>query len=581
MPMELRDYQHNAVQAIFDYYFDGKDGNPIISAATGAGKSLIIGEFIRRVMQQWPDQRIVMATHVADLVVQNYEKVLKQWPDAPVGIYNAKLGKRQPWSGIVCGSVQTMYKKGQALGFRAFLLIDECHLLTPEAQGMYMTLIAELKKINPYLKVIGFSATAYRQKGGSLIDQKNAIFTDIIVDISFGYLVRRGFLSGLISKSSLIQADMSNVKSLGGEFNMKQAEEALDRDELTKAAISEVETLANDRKFFMFFCAGICHCYHVLDELTMRGWEAYVITGDTPQTERTALLNKFRKSDKRIALINNAVLTTGTDLPNADCLIFLRGTQSMGLYVQICGRVSRPVYAQGFDLSSDKGRLAALAAGPKPNALVLDYAGNIERFGAVDLITMPRKKNGEIDGAAKPTSPPQKICPDCREPVKIQLMECPGCGYKFIREEREIKHDTAATNAAIMSSEIVPEKFHVFKVTYKVHVGNSGIPCLKVSYYDSFGLIASEYVCFSHTGFARAKAEEWCYARGITGDLPRDTDEANFMSENFKVPDAIWCKKSGKFMNITGYEFGAEPTVKSNGESMKEWAQSFKKLASQ
>ncbi len=513
MVMQLRDYQQEAVNAIFQYYEAGNAGNPIISAATGAGKSLIIGEFIKRVLQRYPGEKIIMGTHVADLISQNYQKIIAQWPEAPVGIYSAGLGKKQPWTAIVCGGVQSMYKKAHQLGFRAFLLVDECQLLSPHDDGMYMKLINELKKANPYLKVIGFSATPWRQKGGSLVEQENAIFTDIIYEISLGYLVKRGYLTSLISKSSLIQADLSSVKTIGGEYNAKQAEAALDRDELTKAAISEIEVLAVERKHFLFFCSGVNHAFHVRDELRARGWEADVITGETPQLERTQMLNKFRNSKTRYALVNNAVLTTGTDLPNVDCLIFLRGTKSASLYIQICGRGARPVYAAGYDLSTDAGRLAAIAAGAKPNCLVLDYAGNIERFGAVDLIEMPRarKKKGEDDEDSQPTSPPQKICPKCREPIFISTMEC-KCGYIFPAPEKP-KHDESASNAAIMSTEIQAQIHKISHVVYKVHMGPSGIPSLRVQYYDNFGFIACEYICFSHAGYARQKAESWARAR--------------------------------------------------------------------
>lgn len=552
--MKLRDYQVEAVDAIFKYYEDGNTGNPIVCVATGGGKSLIIAEFAKRVLQQYPKERIIMGTHVADLISQNYQKIITQWPDAPVGIYSAGIGMKQPWASIVCGGVQSMYKKAPQLGYRAFLIIDECQLLSPKDDGMYMTLIAELQKLNPHLKVIGFSATPWREKGGSLIDQENAIFTDIIHEVSFGYLVKRGYLAPLISKSSLIQADLSGVQKLGGEYNLKQAEAAFDRDELTRAALDEVEQLTCDRRHFLFFCSGVEHSHHVLLELRRRGWHADVITGETPQPERTAMLNKFKTSKTRYALVNNAVLTTGTDLPNADCLIFLRATQSTILYIQICGRLSRPIYAANYDLSTDAGRLAAIANGIKPNGLVLDYGTNIERFGAVDLIEMPRKKKpGALDALLKPTSPPQKICPSCREPIFIGTMEC-KCGYIFEAEEK-LNHNRAASNAAIMADEIKPEKYNIARIIYKKHTGASGTPTLRVQYYDHFGIITSEYVCFEHKGYARKKAEKWAFQRGLVCEYPKDIDEAVEMSGIFIAPKAIWTKKSGKYMEIVSYDF--------------------------
>jgi DNA repair protein RadD len=62
------------------------------------------------------------------------------------------------------------------------------------------------------------------------------------------------------------------------------------------------------------------------------------------------------------------VLTTGYDEPAIDAIAMLRPTKSAGLYVQMVGR--------GFRLHPSK-----------VNTLVLDFAGNVERFGPVDTIT--------------------------------------------------------------------------------------------------------------------------------------------------------------------------------------------------
>lgn len=532
--IELRDYQQEAVQSVFDYYISGKQGNPIIVAATGAGKSLIIGKLIQRIMTEYAGQRIIMCTHVKELIEQNYLKLVTFWPQAPVGIYSAGIGKKQPWCDIVCGGIQSMYKKAANLGKRSFIFIDECHLLTPEAEGMYMQLITELKKINPYLKVVGFTATDWRTKGGSLIDQKNAIFTDIIYEIGIRDLVNRGYLAPLISKSSLIQADFSNVKKIAGEFNLKQAEEVIDREELTQRALDEIERLAADRKFFLFFCQGVKHSIHIKEALQKRGWQVDVVTGETPKDARAKILSGFKGATKRRALVNNAVLTTGTDLPNVDCIVLLRGTMSSVLYIQMLGRGMR------------------LFPGKK-NCLVLDYAGNIDRFGAVDLIKRPRGDHTKADKKENNIAP-QKICDNCREPILIMYKECPSCGYIFPDNEN-IKHSHVATNAAIMTSEIKPERCDILDVIYKSHVGASGIPCLKVSYLDKWGVVANEYIMFSHLGAPRNRALKWAEKMGIIGDYPESTEQALSISDMFKKPTAIYIKKSGKNMEVVNYEF--------------------------
>src|SRR5690606_6516527 len=107
--------------------------------------------------------------------------------------------------------------------------------------------------------------------------------------------------------------------------------------------------------------------------------------------QRDELLADFKAGRIR-ALTNVNVLTTGFDTPGIDLIAFLRPTQSTGLYVQMAGRGTRPIYGEGFDLTTAEGRLAAIEAGPKRNALVLDFGGNVVRHGPIDAIVAPIQK---------------------------------------------------------------------------------------------------------------------------------------------------------------------------------------------
>ena len=61
--MQLRYYQEEAVQSVFDYFLSGKIGNPVIAAPTGVGKSATIAELIHRMFQSWPNQLFLMITN--------------------------------------------------------------------------------------------------------------------------------------------------------------------------------------------------------------------------------------------------------------------------------------------------------------------------------------------------------------------------------------------------------------------------------------------------------------------------------------------------------------------------------------
>jgi len=202
-------YQDEAEYSIFDYFQRGNKGNPVVAMPTGTGKSIVIANFIRRIFSNWPNQRIMMLTHVKELIEQNAEKLMSIWPTAPLGIYSAGLNSREMIMPIVFGGVQSVApairrtleeNDGRPshlrhFGWRDLLLIDECHLLSDKESSQYQYIISELRAINPNLKVIGFTATPYRMKMGLITD--NGIFTDICYDVtgveSFNRLIAEGF----------------------------------------------------------------------------------------------------------------------------------------------------------------------------------------------------------------------------------------------------------------------------------------------------------------------------------------------------------------------------------------------------
>lgn len=72
--MQLRPYQQKAIDALFAYFDHNKTGNPCLVLPTGAGKSHVVAAFCKKVVQTWPDQKILMLTHVKELIEQNAEK---------------------------------------------------------------------------------------------------------------------------------------------------------------------------------------------------------------------------------------------------------------------------------------------------------------------------------------------------------------------------------------------------------------------------------------------------------------------------------------------------------------------------
>lgn len=170
--MQLRNYQREAVDALHQYLAT-EDGNPLVVMPTASGKSFILAAFIQEMLDQSPGKRILILTHVKELIEQNYRELLNIWQWAPCGIYSAGLRRKETWAPIIFAGIQSIHDKAER--FRAFdyVLIDECHMVPRKSNTMYRSFLEAVKKRNPALKVIGLTATHYRLDSG--LDRKSVV----------------------------------------------------------------------------------------------------------------------------------------------------------------------------------------------------------------------------------------------------------------------------------------------------------------------------------------------------------------------------------------------------------------------
>ena len=125
----LRPYQESAVRSLFDWLFS-TDGNPLIVAPVGSGKSLMIAEFIKRVHDDYPRTKIIMLSHVKELLVQDAQEMMEQYPDADFGFYCAGLGEKKAHNDITFASIQSVWDKIDVFpAVPKIIIVDEAHLI--------------------------------------------------------------------------------------------------------------------------------------------------------------------------------------------------------------------------------------------------------------------------------------------------------------------------------------------------------------------------------------------------------------------------------------------------------------------
>ena len=539
------------------------DGNFVVHHNTG--KSLVLAQIAKDSVEKW-NGRVLILAHVKELLEQNADKIRKLCPELKIGIYSAGLRSRDTTEQVIVAGIQSVYNKACELDAFDLVIVDEAHLISSEGDGMYRTFLADMKVINPHVRVIGLTATPFRLKGGLICKPEN-ILNEICYEAGLKEMIQQGYLSPLISRAGRAEANLANLHIRGGEFISDEVAAAMDNDALVTSACREIVELTRDRKSVLIFTASVDHCKHVAEKIqAFSGKECAIVTGDTSPAERAEIIARFKgeliPADlfgtpkpplKFLANVN--VLTCGFDAPNTDCVVMLRPTNSPGLLIQCAGRGTR--------LSPETG---------KTNCLFLDYGGNILRHGPLDMIKVKEPGSGKGGDA------PAKKCPQCLALIHAGYTACPECGYVFPPKESNDKMTQTASSAGVISGQVDYTDYEVLDVYYCVHEKRGADPdapkTMRVDYQVGFNEFKSEWVCPEHTGYARGKFEKWWHERAALGcPMPGSAREAVSLANEglLAAPESITVKTIAgeRFERITGWRLKERPVMREPGEDLE------------
>jgi DNA repair protein RadD len=207
--LQLRPYQQAAIDALYGY-FSVHTGNPLVVMPTGTGKSVVIARFIREAITAYAETRVLVLTHVRELIRQNFLALMRARPEAPAGIYSAGLARRDIRAQLLFAGIQSIHRHAAKVQRCDLVLIDEAHLLGRSDSLMYRSFLAALNQINArLLKVVGFTATPYRLDSGLLHEGKDRLFTDIAYDVPLLEMVQQGYLCPVVPKRTATQLAVS------------------------------------------------------------------------------------------------------------------------------------------------------------------------------------------------------------------------------------------------------------------------------------------------------------------------------------------------------------------------------------
>ncbi len=303
----LRPYQESALQSLFKW-FGENDGHPLVVAPVGAGKSLMIAEFIKRVHADTAGTPIIVLAHVKELLEQNMAELRAQYPDVDAGFYSAGLGQKRLHNEVIFATIQSIHSKVAVLRRApSIIIIDEVHLVSHKDNTQYRKFIDACIALNPNCKVIGFTGTPFRADSGRLDEGEGRLFDGIAYEIDIAWMIENGYLCRPFTPKTDTRMSTEGVAMRGGDFVAGQLEAAVDVDEITQSCVTEMLVHGKDRKRCLVFTAGIEHCCHVVEALRARGETAEMVTGETPNAERDTIIMRFKAGDFRwLELYSNA-----------------------------------------------------------------------------------------------------------------------------------------------------------------------------------------------------------------------------------------------------------------------------------
>ena len=435
MNYSLRPYQRGGIDSLYHWFRTNPTGHPIVNACVGAGKSIMLAQLCQEAVNGFEGKaRLLMITPSKELCEQNMHKLQSLAKNIRFGVISASLGRKDfiHDKDVVIGTIGSLHKRGEKLGYFDLVLIDECHLVNRAETGMYRQLIAMLQRHNSNVRVVGWTGTPFRGNGIWLTEGKDRLFTDIAAHIPMTKLLQEGFLSPLVLAAATTQVSAESIKTTAGDYVIAELAQLLDKAELNETIADEIIIHGAERKKWLVYCVTVEHATHMSQALIDRGITCQVISAKTPKKERELIITRFKSGLIR-CICNVAVLTTGFDVPEVDMIALVRNTKSPVLYVQIAGRGMR------------------IAPG-KDNCLWLDFTDTTARLGPVNQVygrNEPTKKKELTEAIVK-------TCPECGTSCPPGVGSCAMCGYVFPPPEININATLSGAEILLMGKVKLP-----------------------------------------------------------------------------------------------------------------------------
>jgi superfamily II DNA or RNA helicase len=366
----------------------------LLVSPAGSGKSVVIADIAKKVTEK--GGRVLFMVHRQELVNQ----IRESFAANEVNLARCTI--------MTVGKVKNRLDE---LPTPTLIITDETHhSLAKTYQTIY-----DYYSDTPRL---GFSATPWRLNGKGL----GNVYDSMVEGPTVEWLIKNNYLAPYDYYSVNLIDESKLSKSSTGDYTNKSIDEAVGHTIYGDVIKTYLEK-AKDQQTIVY-AHSIDFSKQVAQQFNQAGIIAKHCDSKTPKSERDKIMSDFKAGKIKI-LCNVDLISEGFNVPDCSCVIMLRPTESLVLFVQQAMRCMR--------YKSDK------------RATIIDHVANYTRFGLPDtdrqwtLDDREKKQKSNTD-----ITSPIKTCTNCFAVISGTSRVCPLCGHEIEIAATEIEVDQSA-----------------------------------------------------------------------------------------------------------------------------------------